>query len=106
DITAVYVSLEPSEAEKIRQKWEIWGMGYRLVILDSPYRLFIEPLLEYIDEIDRKRQPNEIITVVVPEFIPCHFWNRFLHSRTASVLRQALLFRKEIVITSVPYLVD
>lgn len=106
DITAVYVSLDPSEAGKIRQRWEIWGMGYRLVILDSPYRLFIEPLLEYIDELDRKRQPNEIITVVVPEFIPCHFWNRFLHARTASVLRQALLFRKEIVITSVPYLVD
>jgi len=106
DITAVYVSLDPIEAEKVRQKWEIWGMGCRLVILDSPFRLFIEPLLEYIDEIDKRRQPNEAITIVVPEFIPCHFWNRFLHARTASVLRQALMFRKEIVVTSVPYLVD
>jgi len=106
DITAVYVSLDPQEAEKIRQKWEIWGMGYRLVILDSPYRLFIEPLLEYIDEIDKRRQPNEIITVVVPEFVPRHFWNRLLHAQTASVLRRALLFHKDIVITSVPYQLD
>ncbi|HZD56522.1 MAG TPA: APC family permease, partial [Anaerolineales bacterium] len=68
DITAVHVSLDPEEADRLRQKWETWGEGIRLVILDSPYRLLIEPLLEYIEEINNLRQPNEVITIIVPEF--------------------------------------
>lgn len=106
DITAVHVSIDPEETEKIRQKWEVWGDGHRLVILESPYRTFIEPLLEYIDEIDKLRQPKELITIVVPEFVPRHWWSNMLHTKTASTLRMALLFRKEIVITNVPYQVD
>ncbi|MEN4013566.1 MAG: APC family permease [Bellilinea sp.] len=106
DITAVHVSIDPQEAERVRQKWETWGDGRRLVILESPYRLFIEPLLEYIDELDQQRQPNEIITIVVPEFIPRHWHSGMLHTKTAVALRQALLFHKDIVITSVPYQVD
>jgi len=103
DITAVYVSIDPNEAAKIQKKWEIWGEGVRLVILDSPYRLFLEPLLEYIEEIDEQRQANEIITVVVPQFVPRHWWARFLHARTADTLRKVLLNRTEIVVTEVPY---
>lgn len=103
DITAVYVSMEPTEAESIRQKWEVWGEGTRLVILDSPYRLLLEPLLGYIEEIIAKRQPNEMITIVVPHFIPRHWWSNVLHTQTAAMLRLALLFRPGIVITDVPY---
>jgi amino acid transporter len=106
DITAVHVSIDPEESEKLRQKWEIWGDGYRLVILDSPYRLFIEPFLEYIEQIDDQRQPNEIITVVVPQFIPKHIWTEALHARTADTMRHALLNRSGIVITEVPYQVE
>jgi amino acid transporter len=103
DITAVHVSLDPEEAERLRQKWETWGEGIRLVILDSPYRLLIEPLLEYIEEINRLRQPNEVITIVVPEFIPRHRYNNLLHTQTAFWLRLALMFKPGIVITNVPY---
>ncbi len=106
DITAVHVSMDPDEAEKVRQKWETWGDGMRLVIVESQFRLFAEPLLEYIDEIDANRQPNEVLTIVVPEFVPRHFWSNFLHTQTAVTLRLALLFRRDIVITSVPYQVD
>lgn len=106
DITAVHVSIDPDEAEKIRQKWEVWGDGYRLVILDSPYRLFLEPMLEYIEHLDDTRQTNEVITVVVPQFIPQHFWTEALHARTADALRNALLNRRGIVITEVPYQVN
>ena len=106
DITAVYVSMDPAEAESIRKKWEVWGEGVRLVILDSPYRLLLEPLLSYIEEIIHKRQPNEIITIVVPHFIPRHWWSNVLHTQTATMLRLALLFRPGIVITEVPYQVD
>ena len=70
DVTVVHVSIDPDDAAKVRRKWEFWGEGVRLVILESPYRLLVEPLLQYIDQIDAQRQPNEIITVVVPEFVP------------------------------------
>jgi len=106
DITAVHVSIDPDEAEKIRRKWEVWGDGVRLVILESPYRLYIEPLLEYIDEVHSQRQPNEVITVVVPEFVSHHWWSGLLHARAAVTLRAALLFHKDLVITSVPYQID
>jgi hypothetical protein len=59
DVTAVHVSIDPEDAEKVRQKWDMWGAGTRLVMLDSPYRLLVEPLLEYIDKIDKARQPGD-----------------------------------------------
>jgi hypothetical protein len=106
DITVVHVSTDPVETKKLQEKWELWGDGYRLVVLDSPYRLFIEPLLSYIEELDENKLPNEIITIVVPQFIPRHFWNNWLHTRTADTLRKVLLYRKDIVIMEVPYQVD
>ena len=106
DITAVHVSIDPEEAEKIQRKWETWGEGVRLVILDSPYRLLIEPLLNYIEEISKLRQPNEVITIVVPQFVPRKWYHNLLHTQTAVVLRLALLFKRGIVVTDVPYHVD
>jgi amino acid transporter len=106
DITAVHVSIDPTEAEAVRQKWALWGGGVRLVILDSPYRLLLEPLLEYIADIAARRQPNETITIVVPQFVPGRWWQNFLHNQTAIMLRLALLFRRGIVITDVPFHVE
>ncbi|HWQ04927.1 MAG TPA: APC family permease [Longilinea sp.] len=106
DITAVHVSIDPLEAEKLKEKWETWGDGIRLVILESPYRLFLEPMLEYIDDIDAQRQPNDIITVVVPQFVTTNLVTNMLHMRTADTLRHVLLNRKGIVINEVPYQVD
>jgi amino acid transporter len=103
DVTAVHVSIDPAETEKVQRKWKAWGEGTRLIILDSPFRLFIEPLLEYIEEIIANRQPNETITVVVPRFIPSKSWHYALHMRTASVLRQELLSTPGVVVTDVPY---
>ncbi len=103
DITAVHVSIDPEDTARIQKKWEEWGEGVRLVILESPYRLFIEPLLEYIEDIDQHREPTEVVTIVVPEFVPRHAIANFLHTRTANTLRWALQSRKGIVITNVPY---
>jgi hypothetical protein len=103
DITAVHVSIDPAQAEAVRQKWELWGGGARLVILESPYRLLLEPLLQYIAEIATQRQLNETITIVVPQFVPGRWWHNFLHNQTAIMLRLALLFRRGIVITDVPF---
>jgi hypothetical protein len=103
DVTAVHISLDQDETEKVQKKWKTWGEGTRLIVLDSPYRLFVEPLLEYIEDIVDHRQPNETITVVVPEFIPSKRWHNALHMRTADVLRQELLSRHGVVVTDVPY---
>jgi amino acid transporter len=103
DVTAIHVSLDPAETEEVQKKWKKWGEGTRLVILDSPFRLFIEPLLQYIEEIIDDRQPNETITIVVPRFIPSKRWHYALHMGTASVLRQELLSTPGVVVTDVPY---
>jgi amino acid transporter len=103
DITAVHVSTDPTEAEKLRRKWELWGEGVRLVILDSPYRLLVEPLLDYIEDIAAQRQPNEAITIVVPQFVPGRWWHNLLHAQEAMILRLLLLSKPEIIVTDVPY---
>ncbi len=103
DVTAVHVSIDPSETDKVQKKWRMWGEGTRLVILDSPFRLFVEPLLVYLEDVIDQRQPNETITVVVPQFIPSKRWHNVLHMRTANVLRQELLSRHGVVVTDVPY---
>ena len=103
DITAVHISMEPDDTEKVRRKWEMWGRGTRLVIVDSPYRLFLEPLLDYIDEILASRQANETITIVVPQFVASKRVYQALHMQTAEMLRRELLATPGVVITEVPY---
>jgi amino acid transporter len=103
DVTAVHVTIEPADAEKVRLKWEMWGDGVRMVILDSPYRLFLEPLLKYISDISSQRQPGETITIVVPEFVSDNRLTATLHTNTADLLRSQLKHQHGIVITNVPY---
>jgi amino acid transporter len=103
DITAVHVAIEPAESDKVRRKWETWGEGVRLVVLNSPYRLFLEPLLDYIVEILKSRQPGETLTIIVPEFISNNRLAAALHTNTAELLRKHLKRQQGIVITNVPY---
>ena len=103
DVTSLHVSTDPVESQKIREKWEMYGEGTRLVLLESPYRLLIEPVMNYIEQLLDKRMPNEIITVVVPQFVPKHWWENFLHSQTAMMLRMAFMFKPGLVIIEVPY---
>ena len=106
DITAVHVSIDPIVAERVEQRWETWGEGVRLIVLESPYRLMHEPLLRYIRQLALSRQPNEIITVVVPQFVPKSWFDNLLHTQTATFLRLALLFIPGVIVTDVPYQVD
>ncbi len=106
DITGVFVSMDPDESNKLQQKWNTWGEGFRLVILDSPYRLLVEPIFAYIESLTRIQQPNEIITVIVPQFVSRHWWTGILHSQTAFLLRLGLLLHPGVVIIEVPYQVE
>jgi len=103
DVTAVHVAIEPAEAEKVKKKWEMWGEGVRMVMLNSPYRLFLEPMLDYITEIAERRQPGETLTIVVPEFISNNTLASALHTNTADLLRSQLKRQEGIVIINVPY---
>lgn len=103
DVTAVHVAMEEEKKEILQRKWSWWGKGVRLVVIDSPYRTFLEPFLEYIDHLSSILQPNERLTIVVPQFTPKRGWHNLLHTQTAFWLRFALLNRKNIVITEVPY---
>ncbi len=106
DLTAVHVSIDPVEAERLQRKWELWGDGTRLVILESPYRLMIEPLVDYIDSITAEQKPNETVTIVVPQFVPKRSQYSFLHTNTADTLRSILIRKPGIMITDVPYQVE
>lgn len=103
DVTAVHVTIEPADAEKVRQKWQTWGEGVRMVMLDSPYRLFLEPLLGYIADIAEHRQSGETLTIVVPEFVSGNGLTSALHTNTADLLRSQLKRQEGIVIINVPY---
>ena len=101
---AVYVETDPQQTRRLEEKWTKWGMGVPLVILTSPYRSLLTPLLEYIDHLqEQKGEFRRVITIVVPEFIPAHWWQHLLHNQTALLIKGALLFRKDVIVTDVPY---
>jgi amino acid transporter len=103
DVTAVHVSVDAAESQKVREKWAVYGEGVRLVVLESPYRLLIEPVMEYIETLLAQRRKNEMITIIVPQFVPGRWWENLLHNQTALLLRFALLFKPGLVIVEVPY---
>jgi amino acid transporter len=102
NVRAVYVDIDEEATRKLREKWEQWGAGIRLVILPSPYRSLVRPLLRYLKRL-RKEGGMEVITVVLPEFVPARWWQHLLHNQSSLLLKGALLFRRGIVVTSIPY---
>jgi len=101
-VIAVHVSDDAEDQARIRAKWAAWGGHVPLVVIDSPYRSIVPPLLSYIDAIDRQ-SPTDTLTVVLPEFVNVHWWDSILHNQTALRLRTALRHRPGTVVTSVPY---
>ena len=101
-VQAVYVDFDEEATAKLREKWERWGAGVTLVVLPSPYRELTRPLLRYIGRLERKDK-NDIVTVVLPEFVPAKWWQHLLHNQSSLMLKGALLFKKGVIVTSVPY---
>ena len=99
---AVFVETDPGRTRKLEEKWQKWGCDVPLVLLDSPHRSLLGPFLEYLDHLQGKEE-NHFVTVVIPEFIPAKWWQYLLHNQTAFLLKGALLFRKNLVVTDVPY---
>ncbi len=101
-VLALHVSPSTHEAERFRRYWQAWGDYLPLEVVVSPYRATLAPLANYIEALHRQR-PEITLTVVVPELIPKHPWQRLLHNRIAQRLRNMLIRDQGIVITSVPF---
>jgi amino acid transporter len=105
NVTAVYVDLDEAATAKMRIKWEQWGSGVPLVVLPSPYRSLMRPLLQYIDEVD-KQYDDDVLTIILPEFVPSKWWQYALHNQTGIQLKAALFFSRGKCVLSVPYHLD
>jgi amino acid transporter len=102
DVTAVHVTDERADLEEMRRRWEAWGGTVKLVMLESPYRALMAPLMAYIDATETM-DPAKPTTVVLPEFVPRHLWEYPLHNQTALRLKIRLFFRPNTVVVDVPY---
>jgi amino acid transporter len=100
---AVYVETDPERTRRLEERWTKWGMGTPLIVLNSPYRSLLGPLMEYIDQLQRQRGQHHVVTIVLPEFIPAKWWQQLLHNQTALLIKGQLLFHKNVVVTDVPY---
>jgi amino acid transporter len=101
-VVAVHVTDSDEGAAALRAAWERAGCGGQLVVVDSPYRSLLRPLVAYIDAV-REAHPADVITVVLPEYVPARWWEQLLHNQTALRIKGALLFHPGVVVASVPY---
>jgi hypothetical protein len=99
---AVYVEIDPARTLRLEERWEKGGCGVPLVVLSSPYRSVLGPLLDYVERL-RAQSPHQIVTIVIPEFVPRHWWQHALHNQTALLVKGALLFRPGLVVVNVPF---
>jgi len=102
NVTAVHITDDFEDGERLRERWDELVADTPIVIIESPYRSFLAPMLVYIDTVDRI-DPGAYITVVLPEFVPAHFWQGLLHNQSAARLKRALLRRPNTIVIDVPY---
>ncbi len=99
---AVFVETDPERTRRLEEKWGRYGMGVPLIVLTSPYRSLLGPLTKYVDNLQNQGE-NHVVTIVLPEFIPAKWWQLGLHNQTAFLIKGAMLFRKNVIVTDVPY---
>lgn len=102
-VIAVYVATDQETKEKFTAKWNNWNPGVELVVLYSPYRVILDPLMRYIEELDQKKRSQDYLTVLIPEFETKKWWHRFLHNQTGWILRTLLILREKVVVSTIPY---
>ena len=106
DIRGVYVTEDLEDAERFRDRWDRQIPGVPLVVVESPYRAVISPIVAYLDVLDQAWPPDKeapITIVVLPEYVARHWWDRFLYNNTTRRLKASLVGREHTVIADVPY---
>jgi hypothetical protein len=103
-LVAVHITDDVAAGERLKERWDRAGLGVDLVILESPYRALAGPLLAYVNALERQQpEVTSVVTVLLPEYIPAHWWEHVLHTQTALMLKGSLLFRPRTAVLSVPY---
>lgn len=105
DIRALHVVINPDNVDAVKREWDEYVGDLPLVILESPYRSLVEPIIEYIDAA-LEEKPDRMLTVVVPQAVPKYWWQSILHNNSAEPIRRALAARRNVVITNVRYFLD
>jgi amino acid transporter len=106
DVRGVFVTEDPAAGEELRRRWERQLPGIPLVIVESPFRAIVEPVIAYLDVLDRAWPADReapVTIVVLPEYVAKHWWDRVLYNQTAKRLKAALVGREHTVIADVPY---
>ena len=104
NVRPVHVQVEPAKTPEVEREWDRWDIGYELEILRSPFRSVVRPLLDYVTRL-QEETPGALVTLVTPELVPRRWWEHLLHNKTALYIRTAFLFRPNVVVVAVPYLV-
>ncbi|MBM7866940.1 amino acid permease [Heliobacterium gestii] len=103
EVHAVFIGTDSEQAVKVLERWNRWQPGIELRVIESPYRTIITPLVRYIDRMDKKNNPQDFITILIPEFETKKWWHRILHNQTGWMLRTVLLLYRDVVVTTVPF---
>jgi hypothetical protein len=104
DVRAVYVAVDDASTADLEAAWEAWDIGVPLVVIKSPFRSVLRPIVDYVEGLS-ERGETDLVTIVVSEIVPRHWWEHLLHNKTALFIRTAFIFRPHVVVTAVPYLV-
>ncbi|MDP1891960.1 MAG: APC family permease [Gemmatimonadaceae bacterium] len=104
DVRAVYIAVDDGPTAELEAAWEAWDIGVPLVVIPSPFRSVLRPIVEYVEGLSTRGE-TDLVTIVVPEIVPRHWWEHLLHNKTALFIRTAFMFRPHVVVTAVPYLV-
>ena len=100
--TAVHITNDPATAESLRERWPSWAGTTELVVVESPYRALIGPLLRYMNAL-QSQDPDRPIVVVLSEIVPRHWWENLLHNQTSLRLKLRLFGRKNTIVADVPF---
>lgn len=104
DVRAVYIAVDDASTAELEAAWEAWDIGVPLVVIKSPFRSVLRPIVDYVEGLS-ERGETDLVTIVVSEIVPRHWWEHLLHNKTALFIRTAFIFRPHVVVTAVPYLV-
>ena len=104
EVIAVCIEVDKRDSEQMRADWEAWDIGIPLEIVPSPYRSILKPLVEFVDNLSMV-SPGQLVTIIVPEIVPRRWWEHLLHNKTALYIRTAFLFKPNVVVIAIPYLV-
>jgi amino acid transporter len=105
DVVVLHISTNEERTEKVKQKMRTYAADLKMIVVESPLRAFVRPLVSYVDAV-HSQHPDAFVTVILPEFITAHWWEGFLHNRTAARLQSTFEKHPNVAVVLVPYLLE